>query len=85
VNERGGNVYENKGSAFNRRGKSGNVIENKSGYASKARMLLKTKDPTGLRTAETTTVLHHPLPPPQLRRGVGSAKTGVVCAPFQEV
>ena len=41
VKEWRGNVYENKGSAFNRRRQSGNVIENKGSYALKAGMLLK--------------------------------------------
>ena len=41
MNERGGNVIENKGSSFRSRGKSGNVIENTGSYASKAGMLLK--------------------------------------------
>ncbi len=33
MNERSGNVYENKGSAFKTRQRSGNVIENKGSYA----------------------------------------------------
>ena len=39
VKERRGNVYENKGSAFDRRRQSANVIENKDSYALKAGML----------------------------------------------
>ena len=38
-----GNVYENKGSASEAAGRSGNVIENKDSYALKAGMLLETK------------------------------------------
>jgi hypothetical protein len=38
-----GNVYENKGPAFQGPGQSGNVIENKGSYALKAGMLLKLK------------------------------------------
>ena len=38
-----GNVYENKGSAFHGPGQSGNLIENKSGYALNAGMSLKLK------------------------------------------
>jgi hypothetical protein len=41
VNEPCGYVYENKGSVFHGQGTTGNVIENKSSYASKAGMLLK--------------------------------------------
>ena len=37
------NVYENKGPAFHRREKSGNVEENKGSYALKAGMLVKIK------------------------------------------
>ena len=43
VKEVSGNVYENKGSAINRRRQSANVIENKGSYALKAGMLLKKK------------------------------------------
>ena len=43
MSEQSGNVYENKGSAFQSPLQSGNVIENKGSYASKAGMLLKTK------------------------------------------
>src|SRR5208283_5311864 len=43
VNEQRGNVYENKGSAFSRRRRSANVIENKCSYALNAGMLLKRK------------------------------------------
>jgi hypothetical protein len=39
VNEQRWNVYENKGSAFNRRGRSANVVENKGSYALKAGIL----------------------------------------------
>ena len=39
MNERSGDVYENKGSAFHERWQSRNVIENKGSYASKAGML----------------------------------------------
>jgi hypothetical protein len=41
LTERRGNLYENKGLAFNSLGLSGNVIESKGTYASKAGMLLK--------------------------------------------
>ena len=41
MNEQCGNVYENKGPAFNSSGRSGNVIENTGSYASKTGMLLK--------------------------------------------
>jgi hypothetical protein len=44
VKQRGGNVYENKGSVFQGRGQSVNVIENKGSYALKAGMLLKRKE-----------------------------------------
>ena len=43
MNELSWNVYENKGPAFDTRGRSGNVVENKGGYASKAGMSLKTR------------------------------------------
>jgi hypothetical protein len=43
LNERRGNVYENKGPLWKKWGRSGNVIENKGSYASKAGMLLKSK------------------------------------------
>jgi hypothetical protein len=42
MNERYGNVYENKGSAFPSPRLSGNVVENKGSCALKAGMLLKT-------------------------------------------
>ncbi|MGA2606650.1 MAG: hypothetical protein ABSH01_04235 [Terriglobia bacterium] len=48
MNDRGGNVIENKGSGFEDRQGSGNVIENKSSYALKAGMLLKRKDVGGM-------------------------------------
>jgi hypothetical protein len=41
MNERSGNVYENKGQAFSRPARSGNVIEKTGSYALTARMLLK--------------------------------------------
>jgi hypothetical protein len=41
MNERSGNVYENKGPAFSNRARAGNVIENKDSYASNKDMLLK--------------------------------------------
>ena len=44
MKEQGGNVYENKGSAFHGWEHSGNVIENKGSYALKAGMLVKRKD-----------------------------------------
>jgi hypothetical protein len=47
VNERGEDVYENKGPAFNTLGQSWNVIENKASYAFKAGMLLKRKEVDG--------------------------------------
>ena len=43
MNERSGNVYENKGSAFETRERRGNVTENKGSYALKAGMSLKTR------------------------------------------
>jgi hypothetical protein len=43
VEERSGNVCENKGSAFSSPWRSGNVIENKGTYSLKAGMLLKRK------------------------------------------
>jgi hypothetical protein len=43
LNEQRWNVYENKGPLWKTWGKSGNVIENKGSYASKAVMLLKSK------------------------------------------
>jgi hypothetical protein len=42
VNDQCGNVYENKGSAFHRRGPSGNVVENTRSYTLKAGMFQKT-------------------------------------------
>ena len=48
MNEQRGNVYENKGSVFRTPLGSWNVIENKSVYALKAGMLLKTKDVVGM-------------------------------------
>ena len=47
LNERGGNLYENKGSAFSSPWRSGNVTENKGSYALKAGMLLKRKEVDG--------------------------------------
>jgi hypothetical protein len=44
LNERYGNVYENKGSAFSSPEQSGNVMENKGSCALKAEMLLKTNE-----------------------------------------
>jgi hypothetical protein len=41
MKERSGNVYENKGSAFDRREQSWHVIENKSSYSLKTGLLLK--------------------------------------------
>ena len=49
MKERRGNVYENKGPAFSNAERRGNVIENKGSYASKAGMLLKTKEVGGRR------------------------------------
>jgi hypothetical protein len=43
LNERGGNLYEKKGSAFSSPWRSGNVTENKGSYALKAGMSLKRK------------------------------------------
>jgi hypothetical protein len=42
LQERRGNVYENKGPLWKRWGKSGNVYENKGSYPLKAGMYLKT-------------------------------------------
>jgi hypothetical protein len=47
VNEPSGDVYENKGQAFNSLGQAGNVIENKDSYSLKAGMLLKRKEVGG--------------------------------------
>jgi hypothetical protein len=47
LNERRGNVYENKGSAFNGPGRSRNVVENKASYAQNTGMLLKRKGVIG--------------------------------------
>jgi hypothetical protein len=47
LNERRGNVYENKGPGFNGPGRSRNVVENKASYAQNAGMLLKTKGVIG--------------------------------------
>jgi hypothetical protein len=44
LNDRSGNVIENKGSGLEDRQVSGNVIENKASYALKAGMLLKRKE-----------------------------------------
>ena len=41
MNDRCGNVYENKGPAFSSPFRSGNVIENKDSYALKPGILLK--------------------------------------------
>jgi hypothetical protein len=41
LEERGGNVYENKGPAFSSLRRSGDVTENKGSYALRAGMLLK--------------------------------------------
>jgi hypothetical protein len=43
LNEQYGNVYENKGSVFEGRGKNRNVIENKGSYTLMAGMLMKRK------------------------------------------
>jgi hypothetical protein len=42
--ERGGNVYENKGSACSSPWQSGNIIENTGSYEFKTRMTLKRND-----------------------------------------
>jgi hypothetical protein len=42
MNELYGNVIENKGSGFHSPQRSGNVAENKGGYALKAGIVLKT-------------------------------------------
>ena len=44
MNDRRGNVIENKGSGLDNQGPSANVVENKPSYAQNAGMLLKTKD-----------------------------------------
>ena len=41
MNERCGNLIENKGSGLENRGQIGNIVENKGSYALKAGMLLK--------------------------------------------
>ena len=43
MNERRGNVYENKGQDFKNPGRNGNVIENKGSYVHMAGMSLKLK------------------------------------------
>jgi hypothetical protein len=43
MNERYGNVVENKGSRLENRERSGNIVENKCSYAQNAGMLLKRK------------------------------------------
>jgi hypothetical protein len=48
MNDRRGNVYENKGPLWRRWGLSWNVTENKDSYALKAGMLLKTKGAHGM-------------------------------------
>jgi hypothetical protein len=47
VNEQSGNLIENKGPLWKTEGLSGNVTENKGGYALKAGMLLKRKEVNG--------------------------------------
>jgi hypothetical protein len=47
MKERRWHVYENKGSSLENRGRSGNVIENKAGYAHNAEMSLKRKGVIG--------------------------------------
>jgi len=49
VNEQFGDVYENKGSAFDGRSQSANVIEKKGSYAPKTGMFLKRKEVGGGR------------------------------------
>jgi hypothetical protein len=44
LNERSGNVYENKGTLWRRRDRSGNVFENKYTYPLNPGMFLKRKD-----------------------------------------
>jgi hypothetical protein len=56
MNELSWNVYENKGPAFDTRGRSGNVKENKGGYALKAAILLKTQHLTSVGPAAPATV-----------------------------
>ena len=41
MTELSANVYENKGPAFSSPARTGNVVENKGSYASRAGMLLK--------------------------------------------
>jgi sporulation protein YlmC with PRC-barrel domain len=48
LNDRCGNVIENKGSLFHNSRRSGNVIENKGSYAKNAGMLLKIKGAGGI-------------------------------------
>jgi hypothetical protein len=49
LNDRCGNVIENKGSALSGPGQSGNVMENKGSYPLKAEMLLKTNEMVGVQ------------------------------------
>jgi hypothetical protein len=46
MDERTGNIHENKGSAFDNPTESWNVIENKDSYTLRAGMLLKTQHVT---------------------------------------
>jgi hypothetical protein len=48
MNERRGNVVENKGSGLDNREQTGNIVENKCSYAQNAGMLLKTKGVDGM-------------------------------------
>ncbi len=56
VNERRGNVYENKRLCVENRGRSGNVVENKGSYATNAGMLLKTKGVIGNAELHATSI-----------------------------
>jgi hypothetical protein len=57
MNDRHGNVYENKGSALEDRVASGNAIENKGSYARDPGMLLKTKGVIGSAELHATSKL----------------------------
>ena len=58
MKELSGYVYENKGQAFHRREKSGNVVENKDSYAQNAGMLLKRKGVIGNVEHHATSNVH---------------------------
>ena len=56
MKERRWHVYENKGSSLENRGRIGNVIENKAGYAHNAGMSLKRKGVIGNAELHATSI-----------------------------